>query len=88
MYRNARHISPITDFQMRAMLTEAGFDLVAACSAGSFSGPLRTLVTAPLSLPFFALFGSRGWGDCSIYLARKSPRPGAVEPAQHERGLP
>lgn len=72
MYRKARHISPITDFQLRAMLTEAGLDLVATTSAGSFSGPLRALLTAPLSLPFLALFGRRGWGDCNIYLATRS----------------
>ena len=71
MYHKARHISPITDVQMRAMLTETGFDLVTATSAGSFSGPLRALLTAPLSLPFLALFGRRGWGDCNIYLARR-----------------
>lgn len=72
MYHEARHISPITDFQLRAMLMEAGFDLVATTSAGSFSGPLRALLTAPLSLPFLALYGRRGWGDCNIYLASKS----------------
>jgi SAM-dependent methyltransferase len=72
MYREARHISPITDFQLRAMLMEAGFALVATTSAGSFSGPLRALLTAPLSLPVLALFGRRGWGDCNIYLAAKS----------------
>jgi SAM-dependent methyltransferase len=75
MYRKARHISPITDVQMRAMLTEAGFDLVATTSAGSFSGPLRALLTAPLSLPFLALFGRRGWGDCNIYLAKRTRGP-------------
>ena len=73
-YERIRHISPITDSQMRSMLTELGFRVVAATSAGSFLGPLQVLVTAPLSLPFLALFGRRAWGDCNVYLARKTSR--------------
>ena len=70
-YDRIRHITPITDAQMRGMLPELGFEMVATTSAGSFMGPLQVLLTAPLSLPFVALFGRRGWGDCNIYLARK-----------------
>jgi len=82
MYRQARHISPLTDFRMRALLAETGFELVASTSAGYFYGPLRTLLTAPIALPFVACFGRRGWGDCNVYLARTSVRtsrlPGVV----------
>ncbi|MEJ2320568.1 MAG: class I SAM-dependent methyltransferase [Gemmatimonadales bacterium] len=71
MRARARHITPIAGAQMRGMLDEAGFKRIATAAAGSFSGPLRTLLTAPLSAPFLAFLGRRGWGDCSIYLARK-----------------
>ena len=71
--RRLNHVSPITDVQMRNMLPECGFELVASTSGGSFTGPLRALLTAPLSLPFLALAGRRAWGDCNIYLARKAP---------------
>lgn len=75
-YHRLRHVSPITDTQMRAMLAELGFDVVATTSAGSFMGPLQVLVTLPLSLPLRAVCGRRVWGDCNIYLARKAePRP-------------
>jgi hypothetical protein len=47
-------------------------------------GPLQVLVTAPLSLPFLALFGRRGWGDCNIYLAKKKA-PFRLEPASTQR---
>lgn len=71
-YRRLRHISPTTDAQMRAMLDEAGFRLVDATVAGSFLGPLQVVATAVLSLPFVAIFGRRGWGDCNVYLAGKA----------------
>ena len=70
-YDRIRHVSPIPDAQMRGMLPEAGFELVASTSAGSFMGPLQALATAPLSLPFLAVFGRRTWGDCNVYLARR-----------------
>jgi len=70
-YRRIHHIAPSTDAQMRAMLEDAGFRIVGTTTAGSFLGPLQIVVTAPLSLPFLALFGRRVWGDCNIYLARK-----------------
>lgn len=69
--RTLHHVSPIPDPQMRLMLEELGFDLVATTSAGSFFGPLATLVTAPISLPFLLLAGRRAWGDCNVYLATK-----------------
>lgn len=71
--QHLNHISPITDAQMRRMLGDCGFELVASGAGGSFTGPLSALLTAPLSLPFLLLAGRRGWFDCSIYLARKAP---------------
>lgn len=73
-YQRIRHISPTTDAQMRSMLAGCGYRVVAAATAGSFLGPLQVLATAPLSLPFLALFGRRVWGDCNVYLARKVMR--------------
>jgi SAM-dependent methyltransferase len=83
-YERLRHVSPITDSQMRGMLPELGFDLVASTSAGSFMGPLQMLATALLSLPFLAAYGRRVWGDCNVYLARRAraarpPRAAAPE---------
>jgi SAM-dependent methyltransferase len=83
-YRRIRHISPLPDTPLRGMLEETGFELVGTDCAGSFMGPLQVLVTAPLSLPFLALFGKRVWGDCNIYLARKpaaGPAAGTREDA-------
>lgn len=68
-YKRQRHISPITDVQMRFMLKENGFHLVDSTSAGSFFGLLKQLVMAPVSLFFRATFGRRAWGDSNIYLA-------------------
>ena len=72
LYRRMRHVSPLTDTQMRLMLDELGFRLLESVTAGNFYGPLRRLVTAPISLAFGAIFGRRVWGDCSIYLATPS----------------
>lgn len=71
-YHSQRHISAMTDLHVRLMLRETGFRLVESRVAGSFFGPLRKLVTMPLSIPFRILFGSRTGGDISIYLAAKS----------------
>ena len=76
-YHQIHHISPITDVQMRLMLNEVGFRLVDSTSAGDFFGPVKRLVTLPVSLLFRAIFGRKAWGDANIYLAVK---PG-VSPA-------
>ena len=68
-YDHQRHISPITDIQMRLMFEELGFDLVEYRTAGTFFGPAKRALFAPLA----ALFGQKTTGDVSIYLARKSP---------------
>ena len=61
-YHYNHHISPITDTQMRLLLTEIGFEIVEARRSGSFSGTLRKV-----------LFPG---GEVNLYLARKgTPRP-------------
>jgi 2-polyprenyl-3-methyl-5-hydroxy-6-metoxy-1,4-benzoquinol methylase len=56
------HISPITDTQMRLLLAEVGFQILAAKQSGSFSGLLRRW-----------LFPG---GEVNVYLARKcAPKP-------------
>ena len=71
-YHKMRHISPITDVQMRLMLNEVGLPLVDSTSAGDFFGPLRRLATTPISLLFWVIFGRNTRGDINIYLAAKS----------------
>lgn len=70
-YHNARHISPVTDLQMRLMLQEIGFRLVESVTAGSFDGRRRRLATAPISVLFRLLLGPRTKGEVNVYLAVK-----------------
>lgn len=70
-YTKRRHITPITDLNMRLMLHEIGFKLVEHTTAGSYFGPLQKLTTAPVSLAFRLLFGRNTSGDVNIYLASK-----------------
>lgn len=70
-YHLMRHITPITDTQMRLMLKEIGFDLVDVVSVGSYAGPLRRVTLLPASFLFWLLFGKKVLGDVTIYLTRK-----------------
>lgn len=70
-YYLMRHITPMTDVQMRLMLKEIGFDLVNVVRAGSFAGPLRRAVLLPAASLFRLLFGKKVLGVVTIYLARK-----------------
>ena len=69
-YRMQRHVSPMTDLHVRLMLEELGFQLLDQTTAGSFDGPLKRLLQAPLAAPF-TLFGKRAFGYAAIYLAKK-----------------
>jgi 2-polyprenyl-3-methyl-5-hydroxy-6-metoxy-1,4-benzoquinol methylase len=71
-YHHQRHISPINHTHMRLMLREIGFDLIDYRTAGSFYGPLKRIVTAPVTGFFRALQGPHTTGDVNIYLARKT----------------
>lgn len=72
LYRKMRHISPITDTQLRLMIREVGFVIIDSVSAGTFHGPLKRLATAPISLLFRLAFGPKAIGDANIYLVQKA----------------
>ncbi|RBP11153.1 methyltransferase family protein [Roseiarcus fermentans] len=71
-YRGVRHISPLTSTQMRLMLQEIGFKIVAFTTAGSYATPLRSALSFPLWAPMAALFGRRVLGENLVIIARKS----------------
>lgn len=70
-YHTQRHISPMTDLHMRLMFREVGLQVVQHRTVGSYFGPLRKLVSLPLSLPFRLFCGPHTQGDVSIYLTVK-----------------
>jgi SAM-dependent methyltransferase len=72
LYHRMRHISPVTETQMRLMLAEVGFAVVGSATAGEFRGPLKRLLTAPIALAFRLASGARALGDSCLYLARKT----------------
>jgi len=72
LYHRMRHISPVTETQMRLMLAEVGFAVVGSATAGEFHGPLKRLLTAPIALAFRLASGARALGDSCLYLARKT----------------
>lgn len=73
-YTHQRHISPISDLSLAIMLDEAGFEIVARRSAGSFWGPLKCILAWPGSLMARLLWGRRALGDSNVYLARRTGR--------------
>lgn len=66
-YRYQRHISPILPGLLPSLLAEAGMQLIAQTSAGSFDGYLKRTALCPVSLPF----GRASRGDCLLVLCRK-----------------
>jgi SAM-dependent methyltransferase len=79
-YHHQRHISPINHTHMRLTLREIGFDIVDSGTAGSFYGPLKRIVTAPVA-GLFRLARGPVAGDTIIYLARKT-RPDNTSPGR------
>jgi 2-polyprenyl-3-methyl-5-hydroxy-6-metoxy-1,4-benzoquinol methylase len=79
-YHYQRHISPITDVQMRLMLEEVGFDVVESTTAGTFFGTAKRALLAPWEAAMRIMFGPLATGDVSIYLARKSDRARSDSP--------
>jgi 2-polyprenyl-3-methyl-5-hydroxy-6-metoxy-1,4-benzoquinol methylase len=71
-YDYQRHISPITDVQMRLMFEELGFELVESTTAGTFFGPVKQAIFSPVTLLAKATLGRRASGDVGIYLVRKT----------------
>ncbi len=77
-YRSIRHISPLTRTQLRLMLQEIGFKIVAFTSAGSFATPLRWALFSPLWASMAALFGRRVLGESLVLLAQKAAPDAAL----------
>jgi 2-polyprenyl-3-methyl-5-hydroxy-6-metoxy-1,4-benzoquinol methylase len=71
-YDHQRHISPTTQVQMRLIFEEVGFELVAMKTAGTFFGPVKQAVFAPIALLARMMWGNEADGDVIIYLARKT----------------
>lgn len=71
-YDYQRHISPTTHVQMRLMFEEVGLELIAMKSAGTFFGPAKQALFAPVSLLARGMWGSLAEGDVLVYLARKT----------------
>lgn len=71
-YDHQRHISPTTHVQMRLMFEEIGFELVAMRTAGTFFGPVKQALFAPVSLLARLMWGRVAEGDVVIYLVRKT----------------
>lgn len=80
-YKWQKHVSPLSHLQMIRYLQENSFQLVSYDSAGSFHGPLKRLLLAPIWGPFALLFGRKLLGDVNIYLARKVAAPEIEETA-------
>ena len=81
-YREIRHISPLTRDQLRLMLQEIGFRVIAATTTGSYATPLRRILFAPLWLPLAAVAGREVLGECIVVLAQKAPAdPGLSHPS-------
>jgi 2-polyprenyl-3-methyl-5-hydroxy-6-metoxy-1,4-benzoquinol methylase len=74
-YDYQRHISPITDVQMRLMFEEMGFERVESTTAGTFFGPVKRAVFWPVEAAARATMGPLARGDVAIYLARKAATP-------------
>lgn len=72
LYHRMRHISPITDTQMRLMLRETGFSVIESITAGEWFGPLKRLATAPLTVLFRLVCGPKASGDALLYVARRA----------------
>jgi 2-polyprenyl-3-methyl-5-hydroxy-6-metoxy-1,4-benzoquinol methylase len=72
-YRRNGHISPLTDTQLRLLLKETGFGVIDATTAGSFFGPAKRVMTAPLRWMFHLIGGRRTSGDVNVYLLAKAP---------------
>jgi 2-polyprenyl-3-methyl-5-hydroxy-6-metoxy-1,4-benzoquinol methylase len=73
-YDYQRHITPITDVQMRILFEEIGFELIEFTTAGTFFGPAKQAVVSPMRALARVTMGKlASGGDVSVYLARKSP---------------
>jgi 2-polyprenyl-3-methyl-5-hydroxy-6-metoxy-1,4-benzoquinol methylase len=88
LYHRMRHISPITDTQMRLMLHETGFAVLESRAVGESYGPLTRLVTAPVALMFRLACGPAVRGDVMLYIARRTEPMTDVNPTPGGTALP
>lgn len=80
-YREARHISPTTVEELSCLLREVGYEVLEVATAGSFSGPLRKLVHAPIEAVLSLLLGPTIRGESLVVVARKAePEKSLAQP--------
>ncbi len=73
-YDYQRHITPITDVQMRILFEEVGLELVEFDTAGTFFGTVKKAIVSPLAALSRVMLGKlASGGDVSVYLVRKVP---------------
>jgi len=72
-YAYNHHVSPLPAAQLRHLLSEVGFDIIAGKTAGNFFGPLKMAVLLPLWLLFRIFAGPSALGDVNLCLLRKTP---------------
>jgi SAM-dependent methyltransferase len=85
-YRWQRHISPLTKTQMRLMLQELGFKIVAFTTAGSFRKPLHWTLFSPIWAPMTAVCGRQVLGESLVVIASKAePDASLSSPIQYRR---
>jgi hypothetical protein len=77
-YDYQRHISPITDVQMRLMFEEVGFEIVESTTAGTFFGPVKQAAFWPVEAVARVTMGKLARGDVSVYLVRKAATPASA----------
>jgi len=70
-YRAQRHMSPLTETQLRLALVDAGFRICALGSAGTFWGWLKRAMLTPAMRLTAALVRYRLCGDVLLVVARK-----------------
>lgn len=73
-YDHQRHISPLTDIQLRLIFEEIGLEIVDWTTAGTFFGPLKRAMFAPVTLAARVALGPLSDGDVLVYLLRKTAR--------------
>ena len=92
-YQSCRHISPVNSTHMRLMLNEIGFRVIDFTTAGSFYGPLKRLLTAPVAGLFRLMNGPQTSGDTVMFLAQKtspdstSPGRSSIAYISRDRGV-
>ena len=69
-FYSQRHISPLTEAQIRPLLQETGFDMIERVTAGEFYGWGKLALLSPLWVPLCAWAGRSAWGDAGVHICR------------------